>query len=98
MVAISPDRLSLPPSSAPFPTFGGANGFSSPGRIGTPRRATVDPLALDDGAERIQEDEQDETNRPKRPKARNLINNDVPQVRDSSGEAIVLLMEQFISE
>jgi hypothetical protein len=96
MVATSPDHSSIPPSSAPFPTLNSTNGMSSPNRTRTPRRTIVDPLALDhEEAEKIQEDEQD---RPRRLKARNLINNDVPQVRDSSGEAIVLLMEQFISE
>lgn len=73
------------------------NGMSSPSRTRTPRR-TVDPLAVDEGGERMDEDGREEMNRPKRPRARNLINNDVAQVRDSSGEALVLLMEQFISE
>lgn len=83
-----------------MPEMSSQNMMSSPSRTRTPRRngGTVDPLAMDEGGERMDEDGQDEMNRPKRPRARNLINNDVIQVRDSSGEALVLLMEQFISE
>ncbi|KZS95697.1 DNA unwinding-related protein [Sistotremastrum niveocremeum HHB9708] len=57
----------------------------------------VDPLSLDDVD---QEDtaEQDEAAKSRKPRARNLMTEDVPQVKDTLGELVVTAFEQFIEE
>ena len=97
MPARTIEPSSMPPSSAVPPMSSAIGQSSSPRRTPRPRQ-TLDPLAMDgmDGA--MDEDTQENTQRSKRPRARNLVTTDVPQVRDTSGEALVLLMEQFINE
>jgi hypothetical protein len=77
------------------------NRFSSRTGTGTPRRATLDPPALDDSAERMQEEEPLKKSlwRPVDAEMAVLSENlrNVGKVRDSSGEALVLLMEQLLA-
>ncbi|KAH7919533.1 MCM-domain-containing protein [Leucogyrophana mollusca] len=79
-------RSSLPPSSAPLPTFSSN---------GTPRRPAADALAFgDDEAQEVQEGDEPAARRRRRP--RNQANGDVPLVRDAVGESVAESFETFL--
>ena len=68
------------------------------------RRRAADPLNLDDDAivaPETREEDDDAVSRRRRPKvARNqqALTNDVPPVKDATGEAVVTHFEKFLTE
>ncbi|EGO02002.1 hypothetical protein SERLA73DRAFT_104230 [Serpula lacrymans var. lacrymans S7.3] len=85
-------RSSLPPSSAPLPTFS-SNGTPRSG--GTPRRPAQDALTFgDDEAEEAGEDNEAIAQRRRRP--RGQPTGEVPLVKDAVGESVSESFETFL--
>lgn len=79
--------FSLPPSSAPDPSL--SNDTRSP------RRPTVDALALGDD-EPDEQEEQGGSGARKRRKQIGQVNGDVPLVKDAVGESVAESFETFL--